>query len=683
MASVKPKNLYQATYWTVFVVLLLAMSACFSSGSKQTQRTTQTYPQPPKKIKGKVVTKPYKVNPYKNPRPTTTNPTQPTPAPVDEKVVIQPEAPEEPVVVSPPTPPVEQPVEENPLPPTPPEDPVVVSPPTPPVEQPVEENPLPPTPPEDPVVVSPPTPPVEQPVEENPLPPTPPEDPVVVSPPTPPVEQPVEENPLPPAPEEPIVVSPPTPPVEQPVEENPLPPAPEEPIVVSPPTPPVEQPVEENPLPPAPAEEPVVVSPPTPPVEQPAEEQPTTPEYVEQPAPAPPTEPEVENTAVNRPQEAAVILPPPPNVPQEPFNIAMMLPFNVRNAEFSKKTKLALEFYEGALVALEDLKNQGLNLNVRVYDTESKPEKVQQILNDPILRSSDLIIGPVYNKPLKVVADYARRHQIYQVSPLSPSPKITTQNPFYLIASPPIETHCEAMYNFVMKNFGAKNILALGGSKSKDISLGKMLYELSRQYTQKTEGFPNPNVRQVIYGIDNTSSELEAYLMPDVENVIIATTFDAALINDVMRKLTILSDRYNITVFGMPNWLKMNELDVDYFVNLNFHVTAPYWIDPYDPTHQSFSDVYQYRFQSKPSKNAAAGFDLTSYFGNLYKTHGKNFGYYITNGAQEGIYTNFDFAGGSTEQFSENPYFNVDYLENKHINILHFNRNYMFELMNK
>lgn len=370
-------------------------------------------------------------------------------------------------------------------------------------------------------------------------------------------------------------------------------------------------------------------------------------------------------------------------------NIAVMLPFQLNQFyatssnmdSVPKKTNLSVEFYEGIKIGLEHLKNEGVSLNVRVYDTENSPFKVNQILSDPEMKQADLIIGPIYNKQLTEVAKFAKANRILSVSPLSPSDKITTDNPYYLMASPTIETHCAVMFDHIVTTYPNRNILAISTSKSNETNLASLFYRFATVNQANREKYGYVDVTQVTTSMDESETSIEVHLSPDKENVIVVTSFDEIFINDLLRKLNMLKGRYPITVFGMPNWMDMNTLQLDYLANLNFHVTDPFWADKNSLDYQQFKTDYFNTFKNHPSSRAITGYDLITYFARNFHKYGDRIEGVLGESEIKGTFNNFNFKGASPNQYFQSL-FTSDYLENKYVNILRYNSSFELEKVN-
>lgn len=95
--------------------------------------------------------------------------------------------------------------------------------------------------------------------------------------------------------------------------------------------------------------------------------------------------------------------------------VALMLPLKGTTAEGND----FIDFYRGALLALEDLKKNGRSLDVSLFDTARSTERVSEIVRSPEFYGTDLIIGPVYEDEIEPALLYADEYGVPVVSPLA------------------------------------------------------------------------------------------------------------------------------------------------------------------------------------------------------------------------------------------------------------------------
>jgi LysM repeat protein len=111
--------------------------------------------------------------------------------------------------------------------------------------------------------------------------------------------------------------------------------------------------------------------------------------------------------------------------------VAMLLPFSLDGEKEDPTIDKFVDFYRGALLALEKLKEQGISVDVHTYDVAKTAAAVNKILTDePVLTQVDLIIGPAYAGQIKPVADFAKVHKIHTVIPFTQKVEGLENNPY-------------------------------------------------------------------------------------------------------------------------------------------------------------------------------------------------------------------------------------------------------------
>ncbi|MDP9047406.1 MAG: amino acid ABC transporter substrate-binding protein, partial [Bacteroidota bacterium] len=118
-------------------------------------------------------------------------------------------------------------------------------------------------------------------------------------------------------------------------------------------------------------------------------------------------------------------------------SISLILPFGLNHlapgASYTtvslKEADIALAYYRGFKLALDSLTAQGYNYKLLVYDSKDERAQAHSLANNPRIRSSDLIVGPVFPESMKsFTANYQGARQPI-VSPLSPASPATFRHP--------------------------------------------------------------------------------------------------------------------------------------------------------------------------------------------------------------------------------------------------------------
>ena len=115
----------------------------------------------------------------------------------------------------------------------------------------------------------------------------------------------------------------------------------------------------------------------------------------------------------------------------EVLSVALMLPMTNNG----KVRANFVEFYQGALLAAEDLKREGRSLDLKLYDVAHNPAQVEEIIAKDSLAGGviDLFVGPVYEEdvaplrsvnrpvvlPLTSKLDSVKGRHLYRLAPTS------------------------------------------------------------------------------------------------------------------------------------------------------------------------------------------------------------------------------------------------------------------------
>lgn len=137
------------------------------------------------------------------------------------------------------------------------------------------------------------------------------------------------------------------------------------------------------------------------------------------------------------------------------INIAYLLPLVAENSNDEKNTQRFVEFYRGALLALEKAKTEGVSANVFTYNLPKSPEKIDSILFLLNKQNIDVVIGPAYTEQLNKVLSYTKERNITTIVPFSSKIDSTYYFPKLIQFNPPQNV----LFNSVLTNtFAHRNL---------------------------------------------------------------------------------------------------------------------------------------------------------------------------------------------------------------------------------
>ncbi len=177
---------------------------------------------------------------------------------------------------------------------------------------------------------------------------------------------------------------------------------------------------------------------------------------------------QLEKPLVNQSKKLALLL---------PFNLAKVQGDTVNTiADRLKKDKflnMTLDFYSGALVAIDSAKQLGVTVDVSVFDSEEtkNSSNVAKLIADHDLENFSAVIGPFYQTNVEKTAELLSANQVAVISPLSKEMGKSYPNLFQTIT--PTSLLRSAIFDFMRSKNG--NVIAVVDKKK--VSVKKYIVE--------------------------------------------------------------------------------------------------------------------------------------------------------------------------------------------------------------
>lgn len=303
-----------------------------------------------------------------------------------------------------------------------------------------------------------------------------------------------------------------------------------------------------------------------------------------------------------------------------------------------------IRFYQGILLAVDSLQKEGLSVDLHVFDTERKPERVQRILSGIQYTDLDFIIGPVYSNTFSLVAGFAQKRGIPIISPLSPKNSLLKTNPFVIQLNTSIESVCGRISDYVGSDLEMKNLIVVHPDRYQHLSEYQLVKDIERQLFEKGEYWKNDEMsyRKISfeeYGLFG----IERILSDTCENVILLPSTKQPYVENIISNLNVLSQRFAIRLMGFPVWQRYNSLESELFYNLNLSILTPYHIDYKEEKIENFVSSFRTKFKCEPNDFSFRGFDLCRYFTKAVSQYGDHFPDHLSKLQIDLLQSHFDF----------------------------------------
>ncbi len=338
------------------------------------------------------------------------------------------------------------------------------------------------------------------------------------------------------------------------------------------------------------------------------------------------------------------------SISQNTKELVLLLPFNISKIENDslnsvasklKKDKflnITLDFYSGVLMAIDSAKVMGLNVNIRILDSEETKNSsaISSLVQQNNLQNADAIIGPFYQANVEKLAELVSENSVPVISPLSK--EIVKSFPNLYQSMPSNEDSKAAMLDYIYGKNG--NIVAVVDAKKTTL---KDFFIKSKKGI-KIVGFNDKGsiVKDSLKKVFLKNKMNYVILDSQKTNVILATTNAMlALLPDYQVQLVILE--------ANPT-LDFDEIEMSRLAKLN--MLYPSIVrENLTPEADIFRNDFKKVNKVFPNQFATRGFDLT--FDTLLRlSQDKNYQETSENVATEQIENKFSYTKNSSGSYS-------------------------------
>lgn len=336
-------------------------------------------------------------------------------------------------------------------------------------------------------------------------------------------------------------------------------------------------------------------------------------------------------------------------------NVVLLLPFCSKqilanpNHSDAQLGNLCREYYQGALIAMDQLEKKQVPVRLSVFDTENDSMVTVNQLKKMQLKEAELIIGPVMSGGNKVLADFVKGKDIFHVSPLMTFSKTRLNDPNWISANPDLTIYGKLLYDHIHDQYkDSVNIIIVGDKSTLDKNV-------SPAFKLANTGNKLIKIKSVEYvkGLD-----LQPYLSTTLSNHIIIPSASENVVNGTLRAIKDTSLFSSITTYGFPQWLEFKTPNYYAWQQANLQIATPFYIDYTREDVKAFIEAYREKFYTEPSEAAYKGYDQLLYFVQELNENGKKFAKKMEGEPQQVLHTTFDFRSQEKESGYQNMYLN-------------------------
>jgi receptor family ligand binding protein len=357
----------------------------------------------------------------------------------------------------------------------------------------------------------------------------------------------------------------------------------------------------------------------------------------------------------------------PSDIFKDQYKVAVMLPLFVdrlwQSGVYVQKS-LAVDIYEGVKLALAEFDAD--KIDVHIFDTKKDSAATMEIIQRGDLDKFDAILGPLFPKPLALVADYSNENKKNFVNPVSTNSALVKHNPYAFLLRTGAESMGRIIAEYVQENLDNKVCAIYYGPRATD-SLAAYNYSMSMRadsfnlaITQRTQ----TNKAREIYDsltsavpvVDSVElrrmwkEKLRVRELPKKDSFLLKVdslghifiaSDNKAIASEVMAAITSRGDTTQL--IGVGNWFSTANASLELMESLGVWLAMQEFENMLDPANIKIRERYSALYHKKPSKYVYFGYYAMKFLGESLL----QYGVYFQNGYKEkgNINRLFDFAG--------------------------------------
>ena len=366
---------------------------------------------------------------------------------------------------------------------------------------------------------------------------------------------------------------------------------------------------------------------------------------------------------------------------QKTLRISLVLPFFIdksdsiivncpenTNCSIDKISENSFQIYNGVKIALLDLKDLGYNLELNVFDSKYDTNTIKEILQDTLFKSSNLIVGPLFSKNIKMMRIFSKNSHIPMISPYNIPSQALFNYPDLFKIQPSRSTQSKEMAKYIKNSKDDYNILLLSDledNKSKvygsifSDAFNDTIYQIQDSLKELDSILPTLLKRG-----DDWSNLLDN-LSKKKSNLIVITSNQVPFLTYAFNKIIEFSNSQNhyksdFEIFGFEDLYRIKTIDVIYKNKFNLHFVSKGIPDLTSIRIVEFKDKYRDFLSAEPTKYSYLGYDIVkSIFMKIYPDKLNSESYY--QGLLNDVFYNRIGPGSGSENNLVNFYRIEDY----------------------
>lgn len=352
------------------------------------------------------------------------------------------------------------------------------------------------------------------------------------------------------------------------------------------------------------------------------------------------------------------------------ITMTVLLPLAQNNSEGEKM----IEFYQGLLLAVEDLKNKGISTTVYTYDCGKTVGEMNTVLTKPGVAESDLIFGPLAVTQIPTLSNFCKQKKIKLVVPFSSQCDEVYKNPYLYISNVPKEILFEETYKLLQTQFADRHFIIWNSDEQQK---DDQAFIAGLKKTLKAHSIPFHEI-----SAGSSASSMQDKMSSSRKNIIVSNSSNLKALNRLTTELSAFKQAYPNTAFsllGHPEWQIYTASQLNNFFRFDTYIYSSFYKNmnkaACGPFENRFEKSFNSTLQNTYPSFGMLGYDLGRFFLLGLSANGIQFNNRISSLKTAPLQHDFHFKRASNwSGFINNKVELIHYTPQKAIDVIEFTK---------
>ena len=283
--------------------------------------------------------------------------------------------------------------------------------------------------------------------------------------------------------------------------------------------------------------------------------------------------------------------------------VGVMLPLHDNDGDGRRME----ENYRGLLLGIDRVKKDGITVDLQAWNVPIDAD-INNTLKEKEAAECDIIIGPLYTKMVKPLADFCAKHDIMMVIPFSISGNdVENYSNIFQVYQTPNDFDTQTIKNFIQW-FNDYHVVIIDCEDEKS---GKA------DFMKRLRGeLDNYALKYSLTSLKTNEKTFAKAFSLSQRNVVVLNTEHSPSLNATLAKLNTLTEKNSdiaVSLFGYKEWLMYTKVYLDYYFKYDAYIPSYFYYNDLSADTKWVERNYRKWFEKDMDAEALPRFALTGF----------------------------------------------------------------------